>query len=141
VVASKRSTFEYAYFKSALTGAESNTFFLPKLLGLRRAMDFALLGPRLDADQAQALGLVSAVFEDASYDDEVAGLARRLAEGPTASYAAAKRLMNESAGVDRLDVHLDRELEALIRAADGADFAEGIDAFFARRPPKFTGRG
>jgi 2-(1,2-epoxy-1,2-dihydrophenyl)acetyl-CoA isomerase len=139
VVASERSTFEYAYFKSALTGAESSTFFLPKLLGLRRAMDFALLGERLDAHRAQALGLVSVVFEDVRCGDEVAALAGRLAAGPTASYAAAKRLMNESAGVDRLDVHLDRELEALIRAADSADFAEGIDAFFGKRTPQFGG--
>lgn len=141
VVASQRSTFEYAYFKSALTGAESNTFFLPKLLGLRKAMDFALMGPRLTAQQAKDLGLVSAVFSDAEYEDEVVGLARRLSAGPTASYAAAKRLMNESVGADRLDVHLDRELEALVRAADGADFAEGIDAFFAKRRPEFGGRG
>jgi 2-(1,2-epoxy-1,2-dihydrophenyl)acetyl-CoA isomerase len=141
VVASKRSTVEYAYFKTALTGAESSTFFLPKLVGLRRAMDFALLGPRLDADQAHAMGLVSAVYPDEQFDDEVAALARRLAEGPTASYAAAKRLMNEAAGVDRLDVHLDRELEALIKSADSEDFQEGISAFFDKRSPRFSGNG
>ncbi len=141
VVLSRRSTVEYAYFKTALTGAESSTFLLPKLVGLRRALDFALLGPRLDAERALAMGLVSAVFPDERFEDEVAALARRLATGPTASYAAAKRLMNESSGADRLDVHLDRELEALIRAADGDDFREGIDAFFEKRAPRFTGSG
>jgi enoyl-CoA hydratase/carnithine racemase len=48
--------------------------------------------------------------------------------------------MNESAGADRLDAHLDRELEALARVADGADFAEGIAGFFEKRAPKFEGR-
>jgi enoyl-CoA hydratase/carnithine racemase len=49
----------------------------------------------------------------------------------------AKALLNQAAGVDRLDYHLDRELEALARIADGRDFAEGLEAFFAKRPPRF----
>jgi 2-(1,2-epoxy-1,2-dihydrophenyl)acetyl-CoA isomerase len=140
VVASERSSFEYAYFKTALSGAESSTFFLPKLVGLRRAMDLAFLNPRLNATEAKDLGLVSRVVPDATFEAEVNGLAQRLAEGPTASYAAAKRLMNEAAGVDRLDFHLDRELEALAASADSRDFAEGITAFFGKRPPKFEGK-
>lgn len=140
VVASERSTFEYAYFKTGLSGAESTTFFLPKLVGLRRASDFALLGPRLDARRAHDLGLVSAVFPDATFADETAALCRRLSAGPTAAYAAAKRLMNESAGVERLDYHLDREIDELARSADSEDFAEGIAAFFEKREPRFGGR-
>jgi 2-(1,2-epoxy-1,2-dihydrophenyl)acetyl-CoA isomerase len=140
VVASRRSTFEYAYFKTALTGAESTTFFLPKLIGTRRAADLALLGRRLSADEAQRWGLVSEVYDDDRFDGDVAALARRLATGPTASYAAAKTLMNEAADVERLDAHLERELDLLVRAADGADFAEGITAFFAKRLPQFSGR-
>ena len=140
VLASERSTFEYAYFKTALSGAESTTLLLPKLMGLRRALDFALLGRRLTAREAMDLGLVSEVYADAAFETEVLAVAQRLAQGPTASYAAAKRLMNEAAGLDRLDHHLDRELEALVRVADGPDFAEGIDAFFAKRTPHFGGK-
>jgi 2-(1,2-epoxy-1,2-dihydrophenyl)acetyl-CoA isomerase len=140
VVASRRSTFEYAYFKTALTGAESTTFFLPKLIGTRRAADLAFLGRRLTADEAQSWGLVSEVYDDDRFDGDVATLAHRLATGPTASYAAAKTLMNEAVGVERLDAHLNRELDLLVRAADGADFAEGITAFFAKRLPQFSGR-
>src|SRR6266540_4804830 len=61
VVASERASFEYAYFKTALTGAESTTFFLPKLIGARRASDLAFLGRRLSADEARSWGLVSEV--------------------------------------------------------------------------------
>jgi 2-(1,2-epoxy-1,2-dihydrophenyl)acetyl-CoA isomerase len=92
VVASERSTFEYAYFKTALTGAESSTFFLPRLVGLRRAMELALLNPRLSAREARDAGLVSLVVPDASFDDEVAALARRLAAGPGGGPAAAHPL-------------------------------------------------
>jgi 2-(1,2-epoxy-1,2-dihydrophenyl)acetyl-CoA isomerase len=139
VVASERATFEYAYGRTALTGAESSTFFLPKLIGLRRALDLLFLNPRLDAATARSWGLVSAVFPTASFDDEVAALARRLAVGPTRSWAIAKRLMHVAAGADRLDGHLDAEAVELARIADGPDFAEGIDAFFAKRPPRFKG--
>jgi 2-(1,2-epoxy-1,2-dihydrophenyl)acetyl-CoA isomerase len=139
VVASERATFQYAYFKTGLCGAESNTFLLPRLLGLRRALDLALLDPRLDAEEARRWGLVSAVFPAATFEAEVDALAARLAAGPTSAIAAAKRLMNEGSGGDRLDPHLDRELEALVRSADSADFAEGLDAFFEKRPPVFGG--
>ena len=50
----------------------------------------------------------------------------------------AKGLINQAAGMDRLDVHLDRELDHLTRIADGEEFAEGIDSFFAKRPPRFS---
>lgn len=139
VVASERASFEWAYFKTGLTGAESTTFFLPRLLGLRKAMELALLGRRLSARQALDLGLVTAVFGDAALDGEARALAARLAAGPTEAMAVAKGLLNAAAGVDRLDVHLDRELQELARIADGPAFAEGLDAFFARRAPAFPG--
>jgi len=140
VLASSRSVFEWAYHKTALTGAESSTFMLPRLVGFRRAMDLMLLNPRLDAERAFAMGLVSAVFPEAAFADEVRALAERLAQGPTRSYAVSKALINQSAGIDRLDVHLDRELDELARIADTPDFAEGLAAFFEKRAPRFGGR-
>lgn len=140
VLASERSTFEYAYFKTGLSGAEGTTFMLPRILGLGRALDFALLGPRLAAREAVSLGLASAVYADELFEQEVLAVAERLAGGPASAIAAAKRLMNESATVERLDRHLDRELDELGRVADGADFAEGLAAFFEKRPPRFGER-
>ena len=137
VLASERASFEWAYSKTGLTGAESSTFMLPRLIGLRRALELMLLNPRLDAARALEYGLITAVVPAAEFDDEVQRVARQLASGPTESIAIAKELLNQAAGMDRLDVHLDRELEQLARIADGGDFAEGIGAFFEKRAPRF----
>ena len=139
VFASDRAVFEWAYGKTGLTGAESSTFFLPKLLGLRRAMELVLLNPRLDARTALEWGLVNRVFPAGTFDPDVLEIARRIASGPTEALGIAKGLVQQAAGVDRLDFHLDREIEALSRIADGADFAEGIESFFEKREAHFTG--
>ncbi len=140
VVASSNASFEWAYSKTGLTGAESSTFFLPRLVGLRKAMELVLLNPRLDAGQALEMGLINAVYPAETFVAEVAAMATKLADGPTGALAVAKSLINQAAGVDRLDYHLDRELEHLTRIASGEDFAEGLAAFFEKRPPRFGGR-
>lgn len=135
VVASERATFEWAYFKTGLTGAESTTFFLPRLVGLRKAMELVLLGPRLDANEARAIGLINEVAPDALA--RALDLAQQLAEAPTTAVGVAKSLLDRAAGMDRLDMHLDAELAELARIANGPNFAEGIAAFFAKRAPRF----
>jgi 2-(1,2-epoxy-1,2-dihydrophenyl)acetyl-CoA isomerase len=140
VLASERASFEWAYPKTGLTGAESSTFFLPRLVGLRTALELVLLNPRLDAREAKEMRLVTAVYPTETFDAEVMALAEKLSRGPTKAYAVAKSLIHQAAGVDRLDHHLDRELESLARIADGRDFSEGLESFFSKRPPVFEGR-
>jgi len=137
VVASERALFEWAYAKTGLTGAESSTFFLPRLVGLRRAMELLFLNPRLDARAALEMGLITAVSAVETFDEDVMAMARKLAEGPTEALGIAKDLMNQAAGMDRLDYHLDRELDQLARIANGEQFAEGLSAFFEKRVPQF----
>jgi 2-(1,2-epoxy-1,2-dihydrophenyl)acetyl-CoA isomerase len=138
VVASDRATFEWAYGKTSLTGAESSTFFLPRLVGLRRAMELAFLNPRLDAKTALEWGLITRVVAAASLEADVMEMARRIAAGPAPAFAATKQLLNRAAGVDRIDYHLDQELETLARIANTPDFAEGLAAFFEKRAPVFA---
>ncbi len=140
VLASDRASFEWAYSKTGLTGAESSTFFLPKLIGLRRSMELVLMNPRIDPERALRIGLINEVYPAAQFDAESMAVARRIAAGSTDAYAVAKRLINEAAGVDRLDYHLDRELESLTRSADSSDFAAGIDAFFSKTQVRFKGK-
>ena len=137
VLASERSVFEWAYSKTGLTGAESSTFLLPRLVGFRRAMELMLLNPRLDAQRALELGLITSVTAVDAFDSYVTETADRLAAGPTHSYGVAKGLLNQAAGIDRIDYHLDQELDQLARSADSPEFQEGITAFFEKRSPSF----
>ena len=139
VIASERATFEWAYGRTGLTGAESSTFFLPRLVGLRFAQEMIFLNPRLSAPQALERGLITSVLPTKGFDDEVMAVARKIAAGPPQAYAVSKALLNQASGGDRLDYHLDQELEALVRSADSPEFAEGLRAFFEKRPPQFPG--
>jgi 2-(1,2-epoxy-1,2-dihydrophenyl)acetyl-CoA isomerase len=140
VMASERASFEWAYSKTALTGAESTTFMLPKLVGLRRALELLFLNPRLAPARALEIGLITSVHHVDAFDAEVRATAATLAAGPPRAFAIAKELLNQAAGMDRLDEHLDRELDQLSRAANGPEFAEGLRAFFAKRAPSFAGQ-
>ncbi len=100
-------------------------------------MELVLLNPRLDAPRALELGLINRVYPDAAFEEQVRQLAETVAAGPSSAFAVAKHLLNQSAGIDRLDVHLDRELENLTRIADGEEFEEGLESFFAKRAPRF----
>lgn len=140
VLASERASFEWAYQRTGLTGAESSTFFLPRLVGLRRAMELVLLNPRLDAHRALEIGLITAVYPVTCFAAEVRAAAQRLADGPTRAYGIAKGLLNLAAGVDRLDYHLDQEIESLARIAGSPDFAAGLEAFIAKRSARFEGK-
>jgi 2-(1,2-epoxy-1,2-dihydrophenyl)acetyl-CoA isomerase len=138
VYASDRAIFEWAYGKTGLTGAESSTFMLPRLLGFHRAMELVLLNPRIDAQRAVSLGLANDAFPLDSFASSVMAIAAQLAAGPPKAWGIAKGLIGQAAGMDRLDVHLDREIDQLSRIADGDEFAEGLDSFFAKRAPRFA---
>ena len=137
VYMAESATLEWAYHKTGLTGAESSTFFLPRLVGLRKAMELVLLNPRIGAAEARDLGLVTGYFADATFTDDVMTVARKVAAGPPHAFGIAKQLINHAAGVEQLDMHLDEELQQLARVADRAEFAEGLAAFFDKRPPAF----
>ncbi len=138
VIASTRASFEWAYPKTGLTGAESSTFFLPRLIGLRRSMELMLLNPRLSATQALDYGLITAVHDVDRFDAAVDGVADQLAAGPPRAFGIAKELLNQAAGFDQLDAHLDREIQELARVADGPEFTQGLTAFFEKRAATFT---
>ena len=122
----------YGSYRSERAGIRLAKFIVSRLRA--RGADAELI-------DAKAIGLVSDVFPTEEFDARVLEVAARLAAGPTQAYAVAKSLIHQAAGAEQLDYHLDQELQHLARIADGADYAEGMAAFFEKRAPKFDGRG
>jgi 2-(1,2-epoxy-1,2-dihydrophenyl)acetyl-CoA isomerase len=135
--AAEDAVFTLAYTLIGATPDGASSYQLPRLIGVRRTMELALLNDRYDAESARAMGLVNKVFPQARLDEETAAVARRLAAGAAPAMAGAKRLINRS-----LDASLDEQLaaeEAAFKAAvKTADFAEGVAAFSEKRKPRFS---
>ena len=107
-------------------------------MGLRKALEIALLSEPFDAAEALRLGLVNRVVPAAALDAEIEALAQRLAAGPTLAYGRMRRLMRRSFDSD-LASQLDAEKDAFAGSAATNDFAEGMQAFFDKRPARFQG--
>lgn len=137
-IAAEDTRFNLAYVRIGASCDLSASWSLPRLVGLRNAMAIALLGDSIDAAEALRLGLVNKVVPADKLDETVSQVAQRLAAGPTRAIGRLKHLMRDS--LQRtLDAQLDAERDAFVASAGTADFAEGIDAFFAKRPASFSG--
>ncbi|MDH3452113.1 MAG: enoyl-CoA hydratase [Gammaproteobacteria bacterium] len=136
-VAADDSVFTLAYCHIGASPDGSSTYFLPRVVGFKRAMELALLGDRFDAARAFDLGLVNRVVPEQEREAVTLELAQRLARGPAKAYARTKALLNSSLE-DGLDVQLDAERDAFIACAQTDDFAEGVTAFCEKRKPSFV---
>lgn len=138
-IAAETARFSLAYSRIGGTLDGASSWMLPRLLGVRKAKELALLSERLDAAEAARLGLVNQTVPEAELEAEGHALAQRLAEGPTVAYANIKALI-DGAFAAPLARQLDAEREAFVEAAGTADFREGLSAFFDRREPRFLGK-
>ena len=136
VVAADDSYFASAYRQIALTPDGGGSWSLPRIVGLRKAMEILLLGERFGAPDALALGLVNRVVPVAELDTATNALARTLAAGPALATRNAKRLVRESFG-RTLSEQLDAEKVSFATCAGTSDFVEGIKAFLEKRAPRF----
>ena len=139
VVAAKSASFVQAFAKLGLIPDSGGTWFLPRLIGNARAMGLALLGDKLPAEQAAQWGLIWKCVEDSELTGTVDDLAMHFAAAPTRGVARTKQAMYE--GWNRtLEQQLTVERDYQRELGKSADYAEGVGAFIAKRPPKFTGR-
>ncbi|MGE5466285.1 MAG: enoyl-CoA hydratase/isomerase family protein [Ignavibacteria bacterium] len=137
-VAADNAYFTLAYCHLGTSPDGGATWGLPRLVGLKQAMEIALLGDRFDARRALELGLVNRVVPVDALETETLDLAQRLAAGPTAAYAKTKRLLNES-GNRSLVEQLQAEQDNFAASTLTEDFAEGVHAFVEKRKARFRG--
>ena len=138
-IAASDARFTLAYARIGATPDASSTWYLPRVVGLRRAKEMALLAETVDAPEALRLGIVNRVVPAEGLEEETAGVAARLAAGPTAAYGRIKRLLQASAAGAPLRNQLEAEREAFLASVATDDFEEGVAAFLAKRPPRFEG--
>jgi 2-(1,2-epoxy-1,2-dihydrophenyl)acetyl-CoA isomerase len=137
-IAAETTRFSLAYTNIGTSPDGGSSFFLPRLVGYKKAMELTLLPDLFDAQTAQRLGLVNWVVPAEQLAAETARLAQRLANGPTRAYGEAKRLINQSLGRS-METQMEEELFAFARCARTRDLAEGVTAFVEKRKPVFRG--
>ena len=135
VLAGSSARFTLAYTKIGLS-PDGGSSLLSASLGLHRALHLALLNPMLTAQEAREAGLVAQVHPDDQLDAACAAVVTQLLAGSRTAQVAAKRLLRAQA-IPSPESALRREALAIRAAADGADGAEGIQAFLAKRPAVF----
>lgn len=138
-IAAESAKFTMAYTKAGLAPDGSSSYFLARLVGLRRAKEMALLNPILSAKQALDWGIVNQVVADAEVLSTALMIAQELAQGPTRSFGETKRLIL-SGSTESLESQMERESRAIAAMADSADGREGVAAFLAKRAAAFTGK-
>lgn len=138
-IAAESAKFTMAYTKVGLAPDGSSSYFLARMVGLRRAKEMALLNPVLSARQALEWGLINQVVADDQVLPAALELAHRLAKGPTLALGAAKRLILSGA-TESLESQMEKESRAIAAMAGKADGREGVAAFIGKRIPKFTGK-
>ena len=136
VLAAESAKFTMAYTRAGLSPDGGSTFFLPRIVGVRRALELALTNRVLTAREAQEWGLVTRVVPNAALAVEAQTLAAQLAAGATGAFGAAKRLLHHSSS-ESLETQMELEAQAIAEQARGAHAREGIAAFIAKRPPNF----
>lgn len=138
-LAHEEARFVQAFIHIGLVPDSGSTYFLPRLVGHAKAMELAVLGEKVSADQAKELGLVTKVVTSGDWIHEVQAFANKLANMPTKAIGLIKRYMQKSWEGDLNDV-LESEAYAQQIAAQTDDHNEGVQAFIEKRKPVFKGR-
>lgn len=137
-VAAESANFIQAFSKIGLIPDSGGTYFLPRLIGLQKAMALTMLGDKLSAKEAENMNLIYKVFPDDIFQPEALKLVQTLAELPTYGLWLTKKAMNESYSNNlKSQLLLEDELQSL--AGNSEDYKEGVAAFLEKRKAVFTG--
>jgi 2-(1,2-epoxy-1,2-dihydrophenyl)acetyl-CoA isomerase len=139
VIAAESASFIQAFTRIGLIPDAGGTYWLPRQIGMARAMGAALFAEKINARQAADWGMIWEAVPDADFAAHVAARAGALAAGPSVAYRLVKQALRASPGND-LPTQLALEARLQSEAGASADFHEGVAAFLQKRPPRFLGR-
>jgi 2-(1,2-epoxy-1,2-dihydrophenyl)acetyl-CoA isomerase len=139
VIAAESAKFTMAYSRIAASPDGSSSYFLPRLVGLRRAMELYFTNRVLTAKEAVEWGMVTRAVPDAELAAAVGALARELAQGPSKSFGIAKRLLHQSTW-ESLETQMELEAQGIAACGHTEDFRAGVTAFAQKATPTFHGR-
>lgn len=137
-IAAESAKFAESFVKLGLISGDGGAWLLPRVIGFSKAAEMALTGDMIDAREALECGLVSKVVPDAELMDAARALAARIAANPTHAVRMTKRMLWEGQRVDLASLlEMAAPMQALSHTT--ADHAEAVEAFLAKRQPKFRG--
>ena len=138
VVAATSATFIQAFSKIGLIPDSGGTFILPRLIGFQKASALMMLGDKVTATEAERIGMIYKIIGDENFEADSFAIAATLAGLPTLGLAYTKQALNASL-TNTLQQQLQKEDELQFKAANTADYKEGVTAFIEKRPPVFKG--
>ena len=139
VVADEKATFIQAFSKIGLIPDSGGTFFLPRLIGLQKATALMMLGEKIDAQEAERIGMIYDYYTSDCFEEKSKALAIKLSQMPTKGLALTKRALSYSFTND-LATQLAIEDQLQTAAGQTDDYKEGVNAFVEKRKPVFTGK-
>lgn len=138
VIAGASVAFIQAFSKIGLIPDSGGTFFLPRLIGFGKASALMMLGDKVMAADAERMGMIYKVAEDANLQADALSIAKTLADMPTIGIGLTKKLLNQSM-TNNLSQQLIAEGNEQVKAAKSYDYNEGVNAFLEKRKPVFKG--
>lgn len=138
VLANASASFIQAFSKIGLIPDSGGTFTLPRLIGWQKASALMMTGDKVSAAEAEKMGMIYKVFEDLVFEEETKKTAQTLAQMPTKGLAYTKHALSQSFS-NAWEAQLSLEDDYQQKAANTADYQEGIAAFLEKRKPTFTG--
>jgi len=139
VVATESASFIQAFSKIGLIPDSAGTFFLPRLIGMQKASALMMLGDKVSATDAEAMGMIYKVFSDEEFAEASMKIASKLAKMPTKGLGLTKRLLNQTFS-NNLSEQLEQEGIEQTAAGQTYDYKEGVNAFLEKRKPVFKGK-
>ncbi|MDC0762313.1 enoyl-CoA hydratase-related protein [Brevibacillus sp. AG] len=138
-LASEKASFVNAFVNIGLVPDSGGCYFLPRIVGIGKALELAMTGEKVSAEEAMRIGLVNQVYPAESFIEDALAYARKLASLPTKGIGLIKRTMYKGLEMG-LEETLEYEAFAQEAAGSTADHKEGVTAFMEKRAPRFTGR-